>query len=178
MPPSSTLLLLLLRQRTNRRRSLTFRQQLTSDGKHRRDRGVLRPSLQAPHMSAFSIIISSGNDQALITLTGLDFDAFHHLLPSFSTFYSTYSPYGRHGRIRRLPQRVMRVGRPRSMTPTQCLALVLTWNRTRGSEMVLCLLFGITRSVASLFLRFGRRILLKILAKDDQAAIKMPVWTR
>ena len=40
--------------------------------------------------------------------------------------------------------------------------------------MVLCLLFGITGSVASLFLRFGRRILLKILAKDDQAAIKMP----
>ena len=40
--------------------------------------------------------------------------------------------------------------------------------------MVLCLLYGITASVASLFLRFGRRVLLKIMANDDRAAIKMP----
>lgn len=65
------------------------------------------------------------------------------------------------------------------MNAMQCaalvfVALVLTWTRTRGSEMVLCLLFGITSSVCSLFLRFGRRLLLLVLSPDCKAAVKMP----
>ena len=44
----------------------------------------------------------------------------------------------------------------------------------RGAEFVLCLFFGITGSVCSLFLRFGRRILLKALANHPLAAIRMP----
>lgn len=43
--------------------------------------------------------------------------------------------------------------------------------------MVLSLLFGVTGSVCSLFLRFGRRILLRVLSKDKRAKIQMPTDT-
>lgn len=40
--------------------------------------------------------------------------------------------------------------------------------------MQLCMVFGVTATVASLFIRFGRRLLLKVLSKDDRAKVKMP----
>lgn len=40
--------------------------------------------------------------------------------------------------------------------------------------MVLCIMFGITASVCSLFLRFGRRLLVECLSHDARAAIRMP----
>lgn len=40
--------------------------------------------------------------------------------------------------------------------------------------MVLCLLFGVTGSVCSLILQFGRRLLLLQLSKDAMAAVRMP----
>lgn len=40
--------------------------------------------------------------------------------------------------------------------------------------MQLCLTFGITASVASLFIRFSRRLVLKMLSTDDKAKVKMP----
>lgn len=40
--------------------------------------------------------------------------------------------------------------------------------------MASCTLFGISASVHSLFIRYGRRILLHILSKDPKAAITMP----
>lgn len=39
--------------------------------------------------------------------------------------------------------------------------------------MVLSLLFGVTGSVCSLFLRFGRRILLRVLSDDAKAEVRM-----
>lgn len=110
----------------------------------------------------------------MITLTGLDYKTFHYLLPSFATLYEAYTPYSADGGIRLLPLSNVRRGRPRSMTAVQCLGLVLAWGRTRGSEMVLCMLFGVTASVCSLFIRLGRRLLLKILSRDQHAAVRMP----
>lgn len=40
--------------------------------------------------------------------------------------------------------------------------------------MTLCLLFGVTHSVASLYIRFARRLLFKVLRNDDRASIKIP----
>jgi len=45
---------------------------------------------------------------------------------------------------------------------------------TRGSNMVLCMMFGITASVCSLFLRFGRRLMLRALQHDAKAAVRIP----
>ncbi len=39
---------------------------------------------------------------------------------------------------------------------------------------MLSLLFGVTHAVVSVFLRFGRRILIQILRKHEQARVKMP----
>lgn len=60
------------------------------------------------------------------------------------------------------------------MSATQCLALVLSLGRTRGSEIVLCYLLGITASVCSVFIRFGRRLLLRVLARDSRSRVEMP----
>eukprot|EP00171_Calliarthron_tuberculosum_P022248 IDg22248t1 len=60
------------------------------------------------------------------------------------------------------------------MNAEQCLGLVLSWHRTRGSTFCLCMLFGITSSVCSLFIRFARRLLLKVFVQDHDARIAMP----
>ncbi len=133
---------------------------------------IPRAALQSPSMSAFVTLYGSGSDQALITLTGFNHCSFRYLLPKFSSMFYSYSPYSEDGFLRRLPGSGR--GRPRSMNDVQCLGLVLSWNRTRGSDMVLCLIFGVTDSVCKLFLRFGRLILLEILKRDSLAAVRMP----
>ena len=60
------------------------------------------------------------------------------------------------------------------MTACQCLALTLTWSRSKGAESVLSVIFGATGSVCSLFIRFGRRILILTLKRDVRSAVTMP----
>ena len=61
------------------------------------------------------------------------------------------------------------------MNPADCLGLVLAWSRTRGSLMVLQLLFGMTMSPVAKYLQFARRILVKILKSNNLAKIKLPL---
>jgi len=65
-------------------------------------------------------------------------------------------------------------GRPRSMDAETCLGLYLMWLRSRGPEYFLCITFGITGSVCSLFIRFARRIMIKILHRNPLAMVAMP----
>lgn len=165
----TVLAILLLRRR--RQKAGNFKKLLKSEGRRRRDRRIPRAALQAPSMSAFTTLFGSGSDQALITMTGLDHRAFQYLHEKFSTYYDVYTPYGKEGNIvRRSESR----GRPRSLSAQTALGLVLTWYRTRGSCFVLCMLFGVTASVCHMFLRFGRRILLRIFEKDSLARVQMP----
>ncbi|KAE9075831.1 hypothetical protein PF005_g24802 [Phytophthora fragariae] len=60
------------------------------------------------------------------------------------------------------------------MTAHQCLALVLAWGRSAGPTSFLGLVFGTTASVVSLFLRFGRRLLVKLLSTDINAQVRLP----
>ncbi|KAE8899767.1 hypothetical protein PF005_g22125 [Phytophthora fragariae] len=60
------------------------------------------------------------------------------------------------------------------MTAHQCLALVLAWGRSAGPTSFLGLVFGATASVVSLFLRFGRRLLVKLLSTDINAHVRLP----
>lgn len=107
----------------------------------------------------------------MITFTGLDNASFIALLEEFSPVYDMFTPYSEDGSIRRIETSR---GRPRSLRAVDCLALSLAWSRTRGSTSVLCMLFGITQSVCSMFLRFGRRILLRVLSNHDDAVIRLP----
>lgn len=105
-------------------------------------------------------------------MTRLDDRAFRYLLFMFTEIYHRYTPYGDDGQIRRLSESTR--GRPRSLAPTSCLALKLTWFRTRGSCFTLCMLFGITSSVCNLFFRFSRRILMRVLCTDSLSKVCMP----
>lgn len=43
-----------------------------------------------------------------------------------------------------------------------------------GSKTVLCMLFGITASDWSLFIRYGRRLVLQVLLQEGDVAVQMP----
>ena len=60
------------------------------------------------------------------------------------------------------------------MKPHDCLGLYLAWSRTRGSLMVLQLLFGMTYTAVSKYIQFARRIIIKVLKKDPLAKIAIP----
>ena len=54
------------------------------------------------------------------------------------------------------------------------IGLVLAWTRTRGSQMVLQLIFGMTQTCASLYIQFGSRILTHVLQQIDDARVRVP----
>ena len=150
-----------------------FRHRLNAIGRSRRQRRITRRALQHPSMSAFAILFGSGCDQSLLTLCGFDHMAFRELLASFTAIYYQYTPYSSDGHIRRLVTG-SNGGRPRSLSDSHCLALTLAWMRSKGSESFLSLIFGVTGSVCAIFIRFGRRILIRTLKRDPRSAIRMP----
>jgi hypothetical protein len=155
-----------------------FRELLDAEGRRRRDRRIPRPALLTPGDTAFDKLFNSGNDQALITVTGFDHRAFRCLLELFAPWYLSHTPWtgtqdgtsfkalntGSHGRT----------GRKRIITATTCLALVLTWYRFRGAEFQLQGWFGFTGTHANIWLRFGRRGLLIALRKHPLARVAIP----
>lgn len=146
---------------------------LSREERRKRERRITRRALQCPRLSPFATLFGSGCDRSLITLTGFDHRAFRYLLERYKPMYNAYTPYSPSGKITKVRQQALG-GRPRSLDATQSLALVLAWTRTRGPEFVLCIMFGITSSVCSLFVRFGRTILLRILASDSNAIVRLP----
>ena len=100
-------------------------------------------------MSAFSTLYCSGDDSALITVTGFDHDGFKYLLSKFAPLYDNYTPYSDTGEIRPL---LNRAGRPRTLDHTLGLAVVLLWTRSRGNQFLLGMIFGATKSPMSLWL--------------------------
>jgi hypothetical protein len=71
-------------------------------------------------------------------------------------------------------KKLEKMGRLRSILPEDCLELMLAWSHTRGSMMVLQLIFGTTMSPLSKYLQFARRIIINILKKDPLAKITLP----
>ena len=150
-----------------------FRKRLNSLQRRLRQRRIPRVALQDPTKSAWRRLLESGNDQAMITLTGLDTETFNWLHTRFENWYDRHSPFiDPSGCI--VPLQQENKGRPRLITAADCLGLCLAWTRTRGSSMVLQLIFGMTGSPVSMYLRFGRRILIQVLKAEPDAAIKIP----
>ena len=109
----------------------------------------------------------------MIAFTNLNYSTFNFIAVRFEPLYNQFTPYSRDGRIV-LKEIRGRYRRPRSLDSRGCLALVLSHIRCRGSINIQCLLFGLTRSPALKFLKFGRRILVKVLRSIPGAAIRMP----
>ena len=79
-----------------------------------------------------------GSDEAMITFTGLDHRSFEALNTTFKVLFDAYTPHhGKDGIIRR----VGNAGRKRLVSASDCLALVLSWTRTRGGMFVLQIIF-------------------------------------
>lgn len=162
----SRLLLIILVQHLQSRE---FRQHLTLEGVRRRDRRLPRCALLDPinDETPWNKVYRSGNDQAMITITGLDYVSFDRLHLLFLPQFNGNSPYSADGNIRLVDTVDPETrGRPRKITARIVLALVLVWSRTKGSYILLQSFFGLTGTPAALWLSFGRKILLR---DDDHA---------
>ena len=167
MEEASILMMLLLQQQNNNE---------VDEYNQLRRSVIRRNALHDPLNSAFMHLYRSMQDDALITLCGFDHAAFNRLLTLFRPMFKAYTPYpqshNNRGHMRRLTRRNR--GRRRKITAVMCLGLVLAWTRTRGSRKVLQLIFGFTANPLSVWLRFGRRILVKVLAKHPDAKVELP----
>jgi len=69
-------------------------------------------------------------------------------------------------------------GRRRLINGEDNLELVLVWSRTRGSLAFLQLIFGFSRAGIEVYLRFGKRLLVKLLSRDINSKLGMPTRMR
>ena len=144
----------------------SFKDQLTNQARSDRQRRIPRCALVDPLASPWKRLYASRHNGAIITLTSLNFACFDYLLEKFSPVYDEWTPYSSNWQFKR-KQVDRKRGRPRSLDAAACLGLVLCWNRVMGNaDHFLSMVFGITQSPLSLFLRFGRRILYNILKND------------
>ena len=151
----------------------SFHKSLELQSRRLRQGKIRRAALHHPRQSAFAKLFNSGQDDALVTLCGFDHQTFASLHEMFKVEFEKYSPYSHDRRIqRRLPRK--KAGRKHLLSSIHCLGLILAWTRTRGSYSVLQLIFGLTVNCLSLWLRYGRRLLLKILRDHPLAKVKMP----
>jgi hypothetical protein len=148
---------------------------LSIDEVRKRKRRIPRCALSNPCYSSVKVLLASRNEQAYITFTGLDVAAFEYLLVRFEVLYSRYSPYVVDGKIVPLRhERGTKGGRPRTFDAAGCLALILSYTRTRGSVIGLQVMFGASHSVLVLFLKYSMRLLYKILLEEDAAKVCIP----
>ena len=168
-----TAFLMLLLHRKKQRRLHRMLQQL----KRRPSARIGRLALQHSKRSAFIRLFNSKDDSSLIALCGFDHASFQKLLELFAPVFNEWTPYPQTAsntyRMRRLP-RSGRTGRKRLINATICLALVLAWTRTRGATTALQVIFGMTATPVSVWLRFGRRVLVTVLKDHPDAMVQLP----
>jgi hypothetical protein len=103
---------------------MRYRDRLNEEGRRIRDRRIPRSALTSPAHSAFERLYQSGNDQALITVTGFDHAAFNCLLTMFRPWFNQHTPWTSDARpFSRLSHYTH--GRRRIITARTCLGLVL-----------------------------------------------------
>ncbi len=83
---------------------------------------------------------------------GFDCKSFDKMLEYFGPMFSSHTPFDESSFI--IPFEYVR-GWKRNVQPEDCLGLVLVWTQTRGVLNVLQLVFGLTYSNLSVYLRFG-----------------------
>lgn len=150
-----------------------LRDTFTREELRRRSGKIRQGALLDPTESAFIQLFNSGHDDALVTFCGVDHSTFRELHDLFAPLFYKYTPFntatGGIG-IKRNSHR----GRPRKITSVMCLGLVLAWTRTRGSLMVLSMIFGLTTANLSVWLRFARRIMVRVLKDHPKSKVRMP----
>ena len=75
----------------------------------------------------------SGNDQALVNMTGMDHAAFLTILNDFKPYWDRYV-MDKNGKIKIRKRMNLKEGRPRMLSALGGLGLVLTWYKTKGAR--------------------------------------------
>ena len=141
--------------------------------KRLRQRRLSRHSLLHQRRSPWRKLFHSKCDQGMITLTGFDYESFGLVCQKFAPVFNCYFPFGKEDDVTITPKRTRR-GRRRIISAEDCLGLVLAWTRTRGLLAVLQMIFGLTMTNLSIYLRFGRRIVIDVFKNDSMATIRLP----
>ena len=147
------------------RNQKVFYRMLSMVEKRQRDRRIPRIALHDPSVSSWRKLYHSNNDP-MITLTGLDHCTFGWLLDMFCPVYQKYTPFTKTGEINELSGKPG--GCPRLMNAADCLGLNLAWTRFRGSTVALQLIFGMTATSVSMYLKFGRHVLILLLKNQSR----------
>jgi hypothetical protein len=148
---------------------------LSKKEKRRRQKRIPRIALLFPHQSPWRKLYMSRSDQAFITLTGLDVNAFGVIFDMFAPVFDSISPHDvtDAGTYRTLNNPGTK-GRKRLIDARDALGLVLAWTRTRGSQMVLQMIFGMSQTCVSKYIQFGSRLLVQVLQRLEEAKVKIP----
>ena len=108
----------------------------------------------------------------MINFTGFDYDSFNALLKAFQPVCDDHTPHlrkkGKGYTIKKFG------GKPRAVTATMILGLVLTWTRKNGALKNLQFIISMTHSNISMWLRFGMMILVDILSDHPLTAVTLP----
>ena len=108
---------------------------LSAEDRRRRAMKVPRIALLPPTASAFVRLFRSGDDAALIRLTGFDHGSFRYILAMYTPVIKHVTVDQGSGCIRFKDPK--KGGRPRNLNATASLALLLAWTRTKGSNHTL-----------------------------------------
>ena len=168
-----TLLLLAMCYPPVNSRPPSFRESLTVDEVRRRSGKIRRHALQHPLSSPFWTLFNSKHDDALITLCGFDHASFELLHQLFKPCFYSFTPCRKNTDFI-VRNSTTKKGRQRYLCSISCLALGLAWTRTRGSYMILQIIFGLTHGSLSVWLRFSRRMIVKILLTHEDAVVRLP----
>ena len=150
-----------------------FRESLTVDEVRRRSGKIRRHALQHPLLSPFWTLFNSKHDDALITLCGFDHASFELLHQLFKPCFYSFTPCRKNTDFI-VRNSTTKKGRQRYLCSISCLALGLAWTRTRGSYMILQIIFGLTHGSLSVWLRFSRRMIVKVLLTHEDAVVRLP----
>ena len=161
-----------------KRKRIPFKARLNAEGRRRRSRSICRAALLSPSKSPWQKLYKIKDDAALITVTGFDHRAFAEILSYFKPFFSLFTPWTKNNdgmAYKRLTRRKSAGGRRRMVNVAACLGLVLAWYRFRSPEYILQGWFGFTQAQLNVWLRFGRRMLLKaLLMRAPDCLVKYP----
>jgi hypothetical protein len=161
------------RWKHSRNRKVFYNEVLSEFERQRRDRRIPRCALLSVNKSPWRKLLRSRSDQAMITFTGFDMESFESLLRIFAPEFDDYTPFtDKDGCI---VTKKSKAGRPRKICACDGLGLYLNWTRTRGAASNnVQMTFGMTSTNIGLYLRFARRIIVKILRRHELAKIAIP----
>ena len=132
MAPSPLILYGFYTQDINSRKR--YNMLLDAEERKRRDRQIPRVAIKRFKDCLFLYLYNSGNNQALLNLTGCNHENFSKLLHKFHSKYDSHTFDSVTGLIRPKKQCLFGPkGRPRELNAIGGLGLVLMWFRTRGS---------------------------------------------